>query len=109
MHVSLCLTSRACLRRTLGNIQDVVNDEQKRVGECRNDHQVLSLSSSELGFECDGSHSDDTVHWRSTTWMSIPSKCADADVPDFVRHIRQKLALTSVGRFSSFPGGSVPL
>lgn len=47
---------------TLGNIENVVNDEEKRVRKGRDDDKVVTLGPGEFGLEGQTRHADNTVH-----------------------------------------------
>ena len=63
-----------------GEVQDVVDDGQQRIGGRFDDPQILPLFGRELGIEHEIGHPDDPVHRR----------------PDLVTHVRQELALCPV-------------
>ena len=63
-----------------GEVQDVVDDGQQRVGRRFDDPQMLALFGRELGVQHEIGHPDDAVHRR----------------PDLVTHVRQELALGPV-------------
>ena len=73
-----------------GEVQDVVDDGQQRVGRRFDDPQILALFGRELGVEHEIGHPDDAVHRR----------------PNLVTHVRQELALGPVGGLGGLLGRS---
>ena len=73
-----------------GEVQDVVDDRQQRIGRRFDDEQRLTLFGRELGVQHEIGHPDDTVHRG----------------PDFVAHERQELALRPVRGFGGVLGRS---
>jgi hypothetical protein len=75
-------------RLDLGEVEDVVDDRQQRVGRRRGDRQELPLLRRELGVQRELEHAEHTVHRR----------------PDLVAHVGQELALGSIGRLGLILG-----
>ena len=72
-----------------GEVEDVVDDGQQRIGRGLDDPQVLALFGGEFRIQHEIGHPDDAVHRR----------------PDLVAHVREKLALGSVRGFGDVLGG----
>jgi len=72
----------------LGDVQDVVDDEQQVVGRVPDGLQVVALLALEAGLQGYLGHADDGVHGRA----------------DLVAHLGQELALGPVGGFGFFLG-----
>ena len=73
-----------------GEVQDVVDDGQQRIGGRLDDPQILALFGRELGVQHEIGHPDDAVHRR----------------PNLVTHVRQELALGPVGGLGGVFGRS---
>ncbi|KAH3665686.1 hypothetical protein OGAPHI_003874 [Ogataea philodendri] len=81
------------VRFDLGNIQNVVNDGQQRVGKVMHNRQHLPLVLRQLRLERQLSHTNDTVHRRS----------------NLVGRVGQELRLGAVSKLGSLSGSSVSL
>ena len=73
-----------------GEVQDVVDDGQQRIGGRFDDPQILPLFGRELGVQHEIGHADDAIHRR----------------PNLVTHVRQELALGPVGGLGGVLGRS---
>ncbi|EXI88899.1 MAG: hypothetical protein AW11_02002 [Candidatus Accumulibacter regalis] len=74
----------------LGEVEDVVDDRQQRVGRVLDDLHAGALFIAELAVEEEMGHADDAVHGRSY----------------LVAHVGQKLGLGAVGGFRAFLGAA---
>ena len=80
---------RQFLRFDLGEIENVVDDRQQRLGAGADDVQVALLLAVQRCIEQQGRHAHNAVHRRT----------------DFVRHHGQEGRFCLIGRFRLFPGG----
>src|SRR5215831_7983176 len=70
----------------LGEIEDVVNQREQRIGRSLHQHQVFALLGGQTRVQSQLRHSDNAVHWSA----------------NFVAHIRQEIALGLAGGLCSF-------
>ena len=73
----------------LGEIQNVVNNPQQRIGRRLNLIQIILLFGCQLGFQRQVAHTDNRIHRGA----------------DLVAHVGQKITLGPGGFFGLFLGG----